>query len=69
MAKPEWGTRRIVLNDLAPAATFIAANYSMPFDVRGFAVAEINPGRANPERDIGWMYRDGGSFTKGRQGA
>lgn len=56
MAKPEWGTRRVVLNDLAPAATFIAANYNLPFDVREFAVAgkrileEI-------EREIGWMYR------------
>ena len=30
MAKPEWGTRRVVLNDLSPAATFIAANYACP---------------------------------------
>ena len=30
---PQWGARRVVLNDLSPAATFIAANYNLPFDV------------------------------------
>ncbi len=30
---PEWGPRRVILNDLSPAATFIAANYNIPFDV------------------------------------
>lgn len=53
--KPAWGTRRAVLNDLSPAATFIAANYNLPFDIHEFARAgqrildEI-------EREIGWMY-------------
>ena len=53
--KPTWGVRRVVLNDLSPAATFIAANYNLPFDVREFARAgkqildEI-------EQEIGWMY-------------
>ena len=28
---PKWGARRAVLGDLAPAATFIAANYNTPF--------------------------------------
>lgn len=37
--KPAWGVRRIVLNDLSPAATFIAANYNLPFDVRVFGCA------------------------------
>ena len=32
-AAPRWGARRVVLNDLSPAATFIAANYNLPFDV------------------------------------
>ena len=60
--KPKWGTRRVVLNDLSPAATFIAANYNLPFDVREFARAgkrildEI-------EQEIGWMYRTVHSFT------
>ncbi len=65
--KPIWGSRRIILNDLSPAATFIAANYNLPFDVREFARAgkhildEVG-------REIGWMYEtfhtDG--KTKGR---
>jgi len=33
LAAPVWGTRHVILNDLAPAATFIAANYTLPFDV------------------------------------
>ncbi len=37
--KPKWGPRRVVLGDLAPAATFIAANYNLPFDVDEFAHA------------------------------
>lgn len=37
--KPKWGASRVVLNDLAPAATFIAANYNLLFDVRAFAEA------------------------------
>ncbi len=61
--KPKWGARRVVLNDLSPAATFIAANYNLPFDVHEFAQAgkcildEI-------EQEIGWMYRTVHSFTE-----
>ncbi len=50
------GSRVSVLNDLSPAATFIAANYTLPFDVREFARA----GRQildEVESEIGWMYR------------
>ena len=50
------GSRKAVLNDLSPAATFIAANYTLPFDVREFARA----GRQildEVESEIGWMYR------------
>lgn len=53
--KPKWGPRRVVLGDLAPAATFIAANYNLPFDVDEFARA----GRQildEVEQEIGWMY-------------
>jgi DNA modification methylase len=66
-AAPKWGARRIILNDLSPAATFIAANYNLPFDVEAFAklgkqlLREI-------EQELGWMYEtthtDG--KTKGR---
>jgi 16S rRNA G966 N2-methylase RsmD len=64
---PKWGARKVVLNDLSPAATFIAANYNLPFDVDAFAKA----GKlllADVDREIGWMYEtlhtDG--RTKGR---
>ena len=53
--KPVWGARRAVLNDLSPAATFIAANYNLPFDVQEFARA----GKSildEVEHEIGWMY-------------
>ena len=64
---PEWGARRVVLGDLSPAATFIAANYNIPFDVHEFAQAarEILD---DVEEEVGWMYEtlhtDG--KTKGR---
>ncbi|WLG45728.1 DNA methyltransferase [Pseudomonas sp. FP1740] len=54
-AAPIWGSRRVILNDLSPAATFIAANYNLPFDVDAFSKA----GRKllkEVEREIGWMY-------------
>ena len=53
--KPRWGARYAVLNDLSPAAGFIAANYTLPFDVTAFADA----GRAlldEVEEELGWMY-------------
>jgi 16S rRNA G966 N2-methylase RsmD len=52
---PKWGARRAVLGDLAPAATFIAANYNTPFDVTAFqneAQRILDELRA----EIGWMY-------------
>jgi hypothetical protein len=64
---PKWGARRAVLNDLSPAATFIGANYNIPFDVEAFAKAGKQL-LADMEQDIGWMYEtlhsDG--KTKGR---
>ena len=52
---PKWGTRRAILADLSPAATFIAANYNTPFDVDAFAEAarQLLHG---VEKDLGWMY-------------
>lgn len=52
---PKWGARRAVLNDLSPAATFIGANYNIPFDVDAFAKAGKQLLKAM-EQDIGWMY-------------
>ena len=52
---PAWGARRVVLGDLSPAATFIAANYNIPFDVGVFDAAA---GRIleEVEAEVGWMY-------------
>ncbi len=65
--KPEWGARRAILGDLSPAATFIAANYNIPFDVEAFAEAARRL-LDEVEEEIGWMYEtlhtDG--KTKGR---
>ncbi len=64
---PKWGARRVILNDLSPAATFIAANYNLPFDVDAFAKAGKKLLK-QIEQEIGWMYEtlhtDG--KTKGR---
>jgi predicted RNA-binding Zn-ribbon protein involved in translation (DUF1610 family) len=54
-SKPTWGLRRSVQCDLSPAATFIAANYNLPFDVDAF----VQAGRQlldEIERELGWMY-------------
>jgi DNA modification methylase len=64
---PTWGARRVILSDLSPAATFIAANYNLPFDVDSFAKAGKQLLK-EVEQEIGWMYEtlhsDG--KTKGR---
>ena len=64
---PKWGARRAILNDLSPAATFIGANYNIPFDVESFAKAGKKLLK-DVEKELGWMYEtlhtDG--KTKGR---
>lgn len=52
---PKWGARRAVLNDLSPAATFIGANYNIPFDVDAFSKAGKKL-LQSVEQEIGWMY-------------
>lgn len=66
-AAPKWGARRAVLNDLSPAATFIGANYNIPFDVDAFAKAGKHLLTA-VEQDIAWMYetKHSDGKTKGR---
>jgi 16S rRNA G966 N2-methylase RsmD/DNA-directed RNA polymerase subunit RPC12/RpoP len=64
---PKWGPRRVVLNDLGPAATFISAGYNLPFDVDTFdSTAQAILKTVDDE--LGWMYEtlhtDG--KTKGR---
>jgi DNA modification methylase len=49
------GTRRAVLNDLSPAATFIAYNYNTPVDVKAFE-KEAKRILKEVEDECGWMY-------------
>jgi len=67
LVKPRWGVRSVVLDDLSPAATFIAANYNIPFDVDAFAKAGKQLLK-EVEDEIGWMYRTVHSSTKGPEG-
>jgi DNA methylase len=52
---PKWGARRAILGDLAPAATFIAANYNTPFELSAFQV-EAQRILDELKAEIGWMY-------------
>ena len=62
---PAWGARHVVLGGLSPAATFIAANYNLPFEVDAFHAAA---GRLLSEvgAELGWMYET--RHTDGRTG-
>lgn len=59
------GTRRAVLNDLSPAATFIAYNYNTPVDVKEFE-KEAKRILKEVEEECGWMYET--KHTDGRMG-
>jgi DNA modification methylase len=49
------GVRRAVLNDLSPAATFIAYNYNTPVDVAAFEKVAKRILK-EVEEECGWMY-------------
>jgi DNA-directed RNA polymerase subunit RPC12/RpoP len=51
----EWGARKAILNDLSPAATFIAYNYNTPIDVDEFQ-KEAERILTECEKECGWMY-------------
>lgn len=53
--KPEWGTRRAILNDLGPSASYIAAGYNLPFDVAEFE-REAKRILSELQDELGWMY-------------
>ncbi len=59
------GARRVILNDLSPAATFIAYNYNTPVDVDDFE-CEANKILKEVEDELGWMYetRDGSGVKR-----
>ncbi|PLY12607.1 MAG: DNA methylase [Sedimenticola sp.] len=49
------GARPVILNDLSPAATFIAYNYNTPVDVAAFE-EEAKHILKEVEKECGWMY-------------
>jgi len=59
------GARRAVLNDLSPAATFIAYNYNTPVDVAAFE-KEAKRILKEIEKECGWMYET--IHSDGRKG-
>lgn len=63
--KVEWGARRAILNDLSPAATFIAYNYNTPVDPDVFE-KEAKRILEEVERECGWMYETIHVDEKGR---
>lgn len=54
-AHVEWGERRAILNDLSPAATFIANNYNMRVDASDLQ-NEAEQHIQQCEKKYGWMY-------------
>lgn len=58
------GARRAVLNDLSPAATFIAYNYNTPVDVHAFEM-EAKRILKEVEDELGWMYET--KHTQGKE--
>lgn len=55
MKNVKWGKRKAILNDLSPAATFIAKNYNLKCDIEKFASDAENI-LAELERKYKWMY-------------
>ena len=55
VAFSKLGVRRTVLNDLSPAATFIAYNYNTPVDVASFE-KEAKKNIKEVEKECGWMF-------------
>ena len=51
----KWGARKAILNDLSPAATFIAYNYNTSVDVAEFE-REARRILSEVEAECGWMY-------------
>jgi hypothetical protein len=72
MPNAMWGERKAILNDLASAATFIAHNYNMGFDIEIF-MKEAERVIQECMSQFGWMYetskpKDDYSFDVGEVG-
>lgn len=55
VAVSKLGARRAILNDLSPAATFIAHNYNSPINVAAFQ-REAKRILSQVEEESGWLY-------------
>lgn len=60
----ELGNRQTIINDLSPAATFIASNYCSPVDVRALKVI-LNQVLEETESKWGWLYETNHNSEKG----
>jgi len=61
------GARQAILNDLSPAATFIAYNYNMPVNVYAFEQLTKRI-LAEAKAECGWMYETWHDKTSGIKG-
>lgn len=52
----QWGSRRAILTDLGPSATFIEAGLNLPIDARAFDRASRGL-LSKFHADYGWMYK------------
>ena len=50
-----WGTRKAIISDLSPAATYIASIFNSPIDIKKFEKAFNNISK-NAEDECQWMY-------------
>ncbi len=57
------GVRRAILNDLSPAATFIAYNYNIPVDITAFEQEALKIVQ-DIEVEYGWLYQTLHDATK-----
>jgi DNA modification methylase len=55
-SKPKWGLRRVILNDLGPAATAIASGFNLPFDRYAFG-SLVSDLLEKAKDQHGWMYQ------------
>lgn len=62
----KWGERYAILNDLSPAATFIAYNYNTPVDIIEFE-KEANRILNECEKELGWLYETAHVDKDGKQ--
>ncbi len=62
---PNWGTRKSIMGDLAPIASFISYNYSNPVDLYAYE-EEVTRILTAFESKLGWMYNT--EHTNGKLG-